>query len=84
MPQRAVPRIALLLEHRASVHRRDPDGFTALHHAASAPDRGHARILRLLLAAGASPADTTPKGATAADLAREHGKGWMLPELRQR
>jgi len=50
----------LLLDHQADVHRRDRDGWTALHYAVSA---GRAAVL-LLLEAGADPNAATADGAT--------------------
>jgi ankyrin repeat protein len=50
----------LLLDHQADVHRRDRDGWTALHYAVGA---GRAAVL-LLLEAGADPNAAAADGAT--------------------
>jgi ankyrin repeat protein len=50
----------LLLDHQADVHRRDANGWTALHYAAGA---GREAVL-LLLEAGADPNAAGADGAT--------------------
>ena len=57
----------LLLDYNCDVDRRGPNGATALHEASL---RGHVRVVRVLLAAGAKPDVCTAAGQTPADLTR--------------
>ena len=59
---------------------RDGDHWTPLHLAVAF---GKAEVVRLLLAAGASPAEETQWGEDAQDLARRH-RFWQISDLLSR
>ena len=62
----------------SAFHLQDEDGFTALLFAAG---NGHARAVRLLLAAGASKDARTDGGASAAALAAKQGHAACVEAL---
>jgi len=73
--------VRALIAGGANVHSKDDNGWTALHHAAAAPDRGHLRIVDALLVAGADRVATSGKGDTPAALARLYGKPWVAARI---
>jgi len=73
--------VRALIAGGADVNRKDDTGWMALHFVASAPDRGHMRIVDALLAAGADRAALSRKGETPAALARMYGKPWMAERI---
>lgn len=70
--------LRLLLEHRANASLKDASGLTALHWAASLPSL---ECVELLLAHGADPLATSPKGATPAELAAANGYSEVAKRL---
>jgi hypothetical protein len=71
-----------LLRHRVDPNARDPRGMTALMYA-MLRDRGHDRIVRALLAAGADASLKSDAGLTARDFALKYGATQLAEALPQ-
>jgi ankyrin repeat protein len=77
-----VPMAKVLIELGADVDKVDSVGATALLHAVSV-DFGDVEMVRVLLAAGASPALRSKVNASAEELAERYGHRDFLPLLRR-
>jgi ankyrin repeat protein len=77
-----VPMAKALIELGADVNKVDSVGLTALLHAVSV-DFGDVEMVRVLLAAGASPALRSKTNASAEELAERYGHRDFLPLLRR-
>jgi ankyrin repeat protein len=74
--------VRLLLARGESVDDRDADGWTPLHYAAAARDRGDNDVIQMILDRGGDPQALTAAHETPMDLARRYGKSAEAELLR--